>query len=259
VTEIPEHLLKRAAERRAAAGLATTGDNAATSGDATPAVAASAAPARAAAPVVPVVPVAKPVPAYITAAQTRRKIPIWAMPVVIFLPLWLWMYVLATQKPTVKLTGPLKEGSVVYNNCASCHGAGGGGGVGYQLSEGSLVKTFPTIEAQINFVYNGSKDSKGYNGKPYGDPARAGGQRIGGAKGKMPNWGEKTGGELSDKDMVAVICHERYTLGGIDAATAAKPAYVAEQTDWCTADGKKWLQVEEKGLAVGAGVDLSVK
>lgn len=253
VTEIPEHLLKRSQERRAAAGLATTGgDTPAAAASASPAVAAAASPAKPAAPAAPVVVPPKPVPAYISAAQTCRKVPIWAMPVVIFLPLWLWMYVLATQKPEVKLTGPLAEGSVVYNNCASCHGADGGGGLGYQLSGGSVVKTFPTIESQINFVYNGTK---GYNGIPYGDAARG---RVGGAKGKMPNWGEKTGGELTDAEIVAVICHERYNLGGIDVATAAKPDYVKEQADWCTADGAKWLSVGEKGL-VAAGVDLTVK
>jgi mono/diheme cytochrome c family protein len=253
VTEIPEHLLKRSQERRAAAGLSTTGDaTPATTGAATPVAAAAATPARAAAPMAPVVAPPKPVPAYVTAAQTRRKVPIWAMPVVVFLPLWLWMYVLATQKPTVTVTGPLKEGSVVYNNCASCHAADGGGGVGYQLSGGSIVKTFPTIESQINFVYNGTK---GYNGIPYGDAARG---RIGGAKGKMPTWGSKVGGELSDTQIVAVICHERYSLGGVDPATAAKAEYVKEQAEWCTAEGAKWAIVEAKGLT-DAGVDLSVK
>jgi mono/diheme cytochrome c family protein len=188
------------------------------------------------------------------AAQSRRKIPIWAMPVVIFLPLWMWMYVLATQKPPVVVTGPLKEGAVVYNKCASCHAADGGGGVGYQLSGGSLVKTFPKIEDQINYVYNGSSSTKGYQGKPYGDPARG---RIGGAKGKMPAWGNKVGGELTDAEMVAAICHERYSLGGVDAVTAAKPEYVKEAADWCSADGAKWQAVEEKGIEK-AGIKLEV-
>jgi mono/diheme cytochrome c family protein len=255
VTEIPEHLLKRSQERRAAAGLSTPGDaTPATTSSNTPAVPAAATPAKAAAPAAPAPVKLKPVPAVVMAAQSRRRIPIWAMPVVVFLPLWLWMYVLATQKPPVVVTGPLREGAVVYNKCASCHAADGGGGLGYQLSGGSLVKTFPKIEDQINFVYNGSSSTKGYQGKPYGDPARG---RIGGAKGKMPLWGNKLGGELTDAEIVAVLCHERYGLGGVDAVTAAKAEYVKEAADWCSADGAKWLQVEEKGFA-GAGVKLDV-
>jgi mono/diheme cytochrome c family protein len=253
VTEIPEHLLKRSQERRAAAGLSTPGDaTPATPSANTPAVPAAAVPAKAPAPSTPAPAPLKPVPAVVMAAQSRRKIPIWAMPVVVFLPLWLWMYVLATQKPPVKVTGPLKDGAVVYNSCASCHGADGGGGVGYQLSGGSLVKTFPKIEDQINFVYNGTK---GYSGIPYGNPARG---RIGGAKGQMPVWGAKLpGNQLTDPQLVAVICHERYSLGGVDAVTAAKAEYVKEAADWCSADGAKWLQVEEKGIAA-TGVKLDV-
>jgi mono/diheme cytochrome c family protein len=254
VTEIPEHLLKRSQERRAAAGLSTPGDATPAAPSAnTPAVPAAAVPAKAA-PSAPAPAPLKPVPAVVMAAQSRRKIPIWAMPVVVFLPLWLWMYVLATQKPPVKVTGPLKEGAVVYNNCAACHAADGSGGAGYPLYNGSLVKTFPKIEDQINFVYNGSASSKGYKGKPYGDPARG---RIGGNKGPMPAWGEKVGGALTDAQLVAAICHERYAIGGVDAITAAKAEYVKEQADWCSADGAKWLQVEEKGIA-GAGVKLDV-
>jgi mono/diheme cytochrome c family protein len=257
VTEIPEHLLKRSQERRAAAGLSTPGDaTPATSSPNTPAVPAAAVPAKAAAPATPAPVKLKPVPAVVMAAQSRRKIPIWAMPVVVFLPLWLWMYVLATQKPPVKITGPLKEGAAVFNKCASCHGADGGGGTGYQLSAGSLVKTFPKIEDQINFVYNGSISStQGYQGKPYGDAARG---RIGGAKGKMPAWGStREGDKLTDAEIVAAICHERYSLGGVDAVTAAKADYVKEAADWCSADGAKWLAVEDKGIA-GAGIKLDV-
>lgn len=258
MTEIPEHLLKRSQERRAAAGLPTAGGDTPTGTPSatTPVVATPTAARTPAVPVAPPPVVIKPVPAVVMAAQSRHRIPIWAMPVVVFLPLWLWMYVLATQKPEVVVTGPLKEGVVVYNNCSSCHGADGSGGVGYPLYNGSVVKTFPKIEDQINFVYNGTK---GFSGKPYGDPNRAGGARIGGQKGQMPNWGEKTGGALSDAELVAAICHERYSLGGVDAVTAAKPDYVKEQTDWCSADGVKWLAVEEKGIAAGAGVDLAVK
>ena len=33
----------------------------------------------------------------------------------------------------------------------------------------------------------------------------------------MPGWGEQANGELTDPEILAVVCHERYTLGGADA------------------------------------------
>ena len=115
------------------------------------------------------------------------------------------------------------------------------------------MKTFPKIEDQINFVYHGTA---GYQGEAYGNPARG---RVGGVKGQMPTQATKLGGALSDAEIVAVICHERYgSVGGVDAASAAKPEYVKEAEEWCTAGGAKWLEVEEGGLAK-AGVDIGIK
>src|SRR5690606_23239928 len=88
VTEIPEHLLKRSKERRAALGLPTDGGDApaATPAAATPAAsspetpAAAAPPAKPAAPATPAAPPPpKPDPPYVAAAKRRRRIPFWAM------------------------------------------------------------------------------------------------------------------------------------------------------------------------------------
>ncbi len=239
MTEIPEHLLNRSRERRAALGLpggeaAGTNTPAVVAGT-TPAVAKAAAPAKAAA--VPAAPPApKPLRPYQVAARDRKRIPIWAAPILALLPLWGFLYLKASTPEVVEVVGPLAAGARVYNNCASCHGGdGGGGGAGYPLAAGSVLKTFPKIEEQLTFVYVGTK---GYDGKPYGDPARG---RIGGAKGQMPAWGN----QLSEVEILEVVCHERYTLAGGDQASE-------EFLKWCTVDGEKFLEVEEEGFKKAA-------
>ena len=92
MTEIPEHLLKRSRERRAALGLPTEGGEdhrVVRGGEAEGAGAGAPAtgpPARRPRPPFgrppqPVAPPPKPDPPYVQAAKRRRKIPIWAMPV----------------------------------------------------------------------------------------------------------------------------------------------------------------------------------
>ena len=249
MTEIPEHLLKRSRERRSAMGgeAGDTSPAAATPG--TPATVTPATVAKAAAPTPAAAPKAeapKPVPAYLAAAQGRRRVPIWAMPVLAALPLWLFLYVNAMTRQPRKVTGPLAEGSRQYNTCVNCHGSAGGGGTGRKLSEGEVLKTFPNIEDQIRFVYNGNA---GYYGKQYGDPNRAGGPHIAGnngqyARGAMPQQGLDAGGALTDEELLAVICHERFTLSGADPLGKN----IKEFTDYCTTDGVKFAAVAGGGF-----------
>jgi mono/diheme cytochrome c family protein len=252
LTEIPEHLLKRSRDARGKSA-GDAGGTAEPSSAPVPAKAESAAPARAAAAApVAAPPKPKTVPAPVAAARRRSRVPIWAMPVVVGLPVWGFMYLRAIKAPEPKVTGPLAGGAVVYGKCASCHGSDGAGGVGYAFTNNALWLTFPTIEEQIRYVYQGTK---GFKGVGYGNPDRPGGQRIGGAKGAMPNWGAKSGGELTDAELVEVICHERHTLAP-PTDPALKAAAEKEAEEWCSADGKHWLEVEEEGLDK-MGVDLS--
>jgi mono/diheme cytochrome c family protein len=47
-------------------------------------------------------------------------------------------------------------GAAIFSeNCARCHGADGGGGIGPQLSGGKVVKAFPNVDAQVQFVTRG--------------------------------------------------------------------------------------------------------
>lgn len=51
---------------------------------------------------------------------------------------------------------PESPGAALFSeNCARCHGADGGGGLGPQLSGGKVVKAFPSVEDQITFVTQG--------------------------------------------------------------------------------------------------------
>ena len=48
------------------------------------------------------------------AAQSRKKIPVWAVPVLALLPIWAVVYALTLDPPT-EATGPLTIGAEVYS------------------------------------------------------------------------------------------------------------------------------------------------
>jgi mono/diheme cytochrome c family protein len=211
LTEIPEHLLERSRARRAALGLggddagAPAAAPAAESGGASAPATTSAAPAKAAAAPAPVAKAPEIVLSpYAQAAVARKKIPFWAVPVLIFLPLWGFLYWGTLDPEPVEATGLAAEGDAVYGtSCASCHGAAGGGGVGPELT--GVTQTFPDYESHVWWIVNGSRAVPA--GAPYGSPDREGGQRqsIGG----MPPWGEA----LSSVELLAAVYHERQLSG----------------------------------------------
>ena len=252
VTEIPEHLLKRSRERRSAigkgddaAGDAPAGDAAASSAPATtpatttPAAvpAASGPPARTAAPAPAPAPPPKPDPVYVQAAKQRRKIPFWAMATLSLMPLWAFMYVRAVTESPEEVEGPLGLGAEIYSSCASCHGAAGGGGVGYPFSGGEVLETFPNIEDQVRYVYYGTEGYNAAGVEIYGNPDREGGPHVTGNLGLMPAFG----GQLTQYEIVAVICHERYTLGGADPTSEE---WEAEYETWCSEEAPVFNAVQ---------------
>ncbi len=247
MTEIPEHLLKRSRDRRAALGLgggeepapaATGGDEqVAAAAPATAAAAPAAAPAgpaprKAAAAVAPPPP-PKPDPPYVAAAKSRQKIPFWAMMALSLMPVWLFMYVRSLTRPPEVATGPLGVGAGVYTACASCHGASGEGGVGRPFAEGEVLKTFPHIEDQLRFVYFGTANYNIAGVEIYGNPDREGGPHAAGSLGPMPAQGSTAGGGLTDAEILAVVCDERYTIGGADPTSQD---YANEFDTWCADD-----------------------
>ena len=242
MTEIPEHLLKRSKERRAAlgggsdAGEASPATSPATVGASTPATAPKP-PAPARVPPTPPPP-PKPDPAYVVAAKIRKKVPFWAMATLSLLPIWGFMYVQGVKPQAKVVHGPIGDGKQVYSSCASCHNADGSGGVGRPFVNGAVLKTFPHIEDQLNLVYTGSKAYKDTNIGPYGDPAVG---HLGYNGAFMPAQG--TG--LSQAQILAVVCHERYDLGGADPAS---PKYSAEYTKWCAADSAIYAGLKDGSL-----------
>ena len=275
MTEIPEHLLKRSRARRDAIGQGGDGGDAAAPAESapasTPATTAASTPAtapaatgpvpRAAAPAPDAPPPPRPDPTYVVAAKQRRKVPWWAMATLSLMPVWGFMYVRALTESNEAAEGPLGIGAEVYNNCASCHGAAGGGGVGYPFAGGEVLLTFPNIEDQIRYVVYGTE---GYNREGveiYGNPDRPGGPHVTGARGVMPAFGD----QLENDEILGVICHERYTLGGADPTSEE---YAEEYEQWCAEDspifesiegGEFVLEVGEvEPFATGDGEEFSI-
>ncbi len=215
MTEVPEYLLERSRSRRQALGLLDNdggGDDAGVGGGGGggAGVRESSGPSpTAVAPIEPrKVSAPPPEPAHVTAARTRSKPPAWiSISLVTSIAVWALVYVALLGESDAGAADPLELGAELYAaNCASCHGAGGGGGVGRPLAGSEVVLTFPLLEDQFAFVRRGSVD-----GEPYGAESRPGGQRIGGSFGTtMPGFGER----LSDAELYAIIRHEREDLSG---------------------------------------------
>ena len=222
MTEVPQHLLKKAAEARARlSGQAPpdAGESAAPSSesaaDTAPVPATTAAPA----PAVPEEPAApEPVAAYVEAARTRKKVPGWFVPVLVFLPFWAIFYVGYLQNPPAAPGGLAYEGAEIYSGqCAGCHGGGGGGGSGRQLNGGEVLLTFPSLASgaaydglagHLHWVANGTAGSQAEGLLVYGDPDRPGGAHAPGSYGQMAGFGK-----LSPEHLVAGVYHVRHAFG----------------------------------------------
>lgn len=203
MTEIPEHLLKRSKERRAAIG----GDDAPAAeapAAATPATtdAPAAAPvAAAAATPAPVEEAPKPVPVRpeVAAAQRRKKIPYWAMPVLLGLPVWAYVYTGTLEPPPADASTPFALGQTVYNGCAACHGDTGGGISGPALD--GVLEVFPDYRDHMMWVRLGSN---GWPGDTYG------------ATDKPVNGGMPAHESLTDEELAQVVLYERAAFGGLE-------------------------------------------
>jgi mono/diheme cytochrome c family protein len=216
LTEIPEHLLRRSRERRAALGLGGDGEGgddaalpATTGAAATPARAASAtpAPAKAAAPAIIEEPVAPKVFVPRPTGPHKLPVPLWVMPVLVAIPLWAFFFPGAfSNHQKAAVTDPITIGNQVYHSsCSTCHGSNGEGGVGPALHGGVAAITFPTIADHINWVKNGSTGLA--KNAPYGDPNRAGGQHVA-AKNDMPGFASS----LTPTQIADVVAYERTKL-----------------------------------------------
>lgn len=208
MTEVPEHLLQRSRERRAALGLggdAGDGESAAPAAASVPAT-TGGSPAPAAAAAAPVIfeePPPPPPPAYVAEVE-RNRIPAWVLPVLVALPFWGLLYFGAFgERNTAEAAPP--DGAAVYQSagCAGCHGGAGEGGVGPALSGGESKLTFPDEADHVSWVNTGSGP---FANQTYGDPDREGGPRV--ASGGMPGFASS----LSPEEIQAVVQYEREQL-----------------------------------------------
>lgn len=218
MTEVPEHLLRRAKERRAALaggeGAAATpaaseAPAAAESSEAPAAAAATPATTEAAAPAVVAETPAAVSETYVREQAVRRtRVPLFVAPVLLVLPFWAFLYAGAFgDRNATHEVDPLQLGADVYRSagCSACHGAAGEGGTGPALAGEEVEKTFPDEEAHIEWVRTGSIGSPS-SPEPYGAVDREGGQRQ--SKGGMPAFG----GRLSEEEIAAVVQYEREQL-----------------------------------------------
>jgi len=242
LTEIPEHLLRRSRERRAALGLGGDETPAAASspqGEATPAAEAAAAPVPAETGAAPApAPAAaveeakaappRPDPPYVQAAKSRKRIPFWAMPVLAALPLWGYVYVRTLEPPPTGETDPLVLGTDLFvANCASCHGAAGDGAGGAPaFVDGAVVETWPDWRDHVMWVKLGDQN---WPGDTYGAQQKPKTQG-------MPSFA----GTLTDQEIAQVVLHERELAG--EDVSEENPAYTGL---WAVARGETTLAEAE--------------
>jgi len=134
----------------------------------------------------------------------------WILPVLFLLPVWGLTYVQLLEDDTATTVTALSRGAQVYSSagCAACHGAGGGGGVGYQLNDGEVLLTFAGIDPMIDWINAGTTEWG--IGNPIGDPNRPGGVRLAGDRDVMPGFS----GPLDADDIYAVTRFVREQLAG---------------------------------------------
>ena len=241
MTEIPEHLLKRSRDRKAAGGDASSTE--VSPGATVPATTGATTPtARVLVETEAQKPAKKPDPAYVTAAKTRGRIPSWAMATLALMPIFLFMYVRGLEPQKAEAQGPIALGMENYGACASCHGADGAGGAGRVLKDGESLKTFPHIEDMLNWVYGGTEAYEAAGIASYGDPNREGGAHYPRSynAGAMPAQGEKAGGALTEAEILGLICHIRYDISGADEAGE----WAEEYEKWCSPESQIFLDLE---------------
>jgi mono/diheme cytochrome c family protein len=151
------------------------------------------------------------------------------MPALVALPLWAFIYANTLETPPKAATGPLAEGQTIFNNCASCHGSTGEGGVGPSFQNGVLAKDWPNFVDQMRWVALGSA---GWPDPTYGAQSKP-------KKGGMPGWAS----QLTPEEIALVVRYEREVLSGLPP----DPDLVA------ITEGTKPVPIDDKGNAVPGG------
>ena len=251
MTEIPEHLLKRSRERKAAmsgeSGDSTPAEtSAAVEAVTTPAAATPAVAATASVPDIAAEPEPVKVAPYVEAFEKRKKMPYWIAPVLLALPVWALFYVGTLERVPQGLTGLLGEGEELYveAGCSGCHGAEGGGGIGPALADGEVHVTFTSVEDQMAWILRGSAIVG--TGNNYASPDSIRERPV---AGQMPGYGVDGSTSLNVEELLAVTLFERTQLEP-DEDTAAEELLLAEQMNLLLETGELDAMLEEEGLSI---------
>lgn len=174
MTEIPEHLLKRAKERRAAMSGGEAPADAPAAAPAPSGDAAPATPEKAPKTVEPLPTLGTDTPAtvpdipVVAAAKARRRVPYWAAAVLASLPLWALLYAYSVAPPPAEAAGAMAEGADVYVGCQGCHGpTGAGGATGAQLNDGHVQETFTDPLTMIHWIAYGMNNGGAHPDRTY--------------------------------------------------------------------------------------------
>ncbi|MBA2281590.1 MAG: c-type cytochrome, partial [Acidimicrobiia bacterium] len=151
----------------------------------------------------------------VVAAVSRKRIPYWAVPALVALPGWAFLYAY-TLDPRVEESPAIAAGREIYTSagCAGCHGATGGGGVGPAFADGAVVETFSNFEDHVLWVELGSQ---GWPEETYGDTD----EPVLGFNGQpMPAFGDR----LSEEEILEVVRFEREVVSGFGCEAALAEA-----------------------------------
>ena len=131
--------------------------------------------------------------------RPRSRIPLWALPVLLALPLWAYVYQATLEPPPGADDAPIALGEEVYATCASCHRLDGtGSGTAPALDE--VLRTWPDYRDHMMWVRLGDP---GWPGEVYGATDRP--KTTG-----MPPY------TMSNAQLAQVVLYERVTFGGLD-------------------------------------------
>jgi len=140
----------------------------------------------------------------------RRAIPFWAMPVVVALPLWAYVYQATLEPAPNKELTPVDEGARIYASagCVSCHLAGGTGSASVPALT-DVLEVWPDFRDHMLWVRLGNRGWYDATGaETYGADARASNN------GNMPAFAN-----LSDEELAQVVLYERVRFGGLEETT----------------------------------------
>ena len=218
MSEVPEYLLQRSKARRRALGLPVDDDDGgapADGGGGGGAVAATgggggggSAPTQLA-PIEPKdTPPPPPEPAYVTAARTRKKPPIWVSALFVMLPVYLFVYVALLGEEAADTETALGIGAELYGaQCATCTSATVAARPRAASARPSTRVRSSAPSPTRRRCSTTSATGSVAAGEQYGDPDREGGVRV--AAGGMPGFAN-----LTDYELYAIVRHEREVLSG---------------------------------------------